>query len=237
MTPRLPGIILPVVFPELTCTVATFQELEGAISEEKSFLSQNEHERAGAYHFEEDRQRFILSRAFLRLFLAQQLNPKATLQSLRKNARELKFTQSLHGKLQLEHQFAEKPLIFSLSRSHNLTAICCGWNIPVGIDVESFTQQRHMSAAFIEDTFSPHEQAQIHASACPSLSALQLWTRKEAIGKADGRNLDIAWPLIETQLEQIEPISLPRALGRVSTWAVQTLIIGDEVISAAYKRC
>jgi 4'-phosphopantetheinyl transferase len=123
-----------------------------------------------------------------------------------------------------------------LSRSSNATAVCLGWNTAVGVDVESLEQRVHMTPALLEYAFSPNERRALGNRHSREEDALKLWTRKEAILKADGRGLRLAPAQIETQLIDCRPTCLPVGLGALDDWGVYTRSSGTEVVSIAVRR-
>jgi len=86
---------------------------------------------------------------------------------------------------------------FNFSHSGNV-ALCVLSNRPVGADVEV---PRKITPSLISYTMNDSEQAQINASADPTMQFLYFWTRKEALLKltAKGISNDMKQVLAETE--------------------------------------
>ena len=112
-------------------------------------LSMDEQERASRFHFDQDRQRFILCRAWLRCILGEHLAmpPHA-----------VAFRLGSHGK-----PAVDGPWQFNLSHS-GMWALCAvARGLPVGVDIEMF---REMADAeeLAERFFTPDEARMVHAA-------------------------------------------------------------------------
>lgn len=77
---------------------------------------------------------------------------------------------------------------FNISHSGNITVCAISSGVRVGIDVE---QIKDVPINEFNNEFSALELANIRQSADPLSAFYSLWTRKEAIIKADGRGLNI----------------------------------------------
>lgn len=219
----------------VSCYVARFDALQSVIQSAEQLLSESELEKQAGYAYAEDRTRYGLSHAFLRLLLAQALFPEASGQMLRMKAQDVRLATTPFGKPILD-QSMNLNLTFSLSRSRHETAIGLGRNVALGVDVESLEQRDHMTPALLEYAFSPVERRQLADSDSPEEDALKLWTRKEAILKADGRGLRLAPLDIVTTLTDGVPTALPEVLGDLCAWGVFTESSGTEVFSVARRR-
>ena len=220
---------------EVSCYVARFDELTKALSNVEQLLSANEQQRQRTYEHIADGEHYALSHAFLRLLIAQTLFVTLNAHELAAPARSLCFDVTEFGKPALQ-QSHNPHLMFSLSRSRYATAICLGWNTTLGIDVESLDQRKHMTPALLDYAFSTIERRNVAACESPEEDALKLWTRKEAIMKADGRGLRLSPAQIETTLEAEVPLALPEVLGDPSAWGINTRLSGTEVVSVAIRR-
>ena len=134
-------------------------------------LSMDEQERASRFHFDQDRQRFILCRAWLRCILGEHLAmpPHA-----------VAFRLGSHGK-----PAVDGPWQFNLSHS-GMWALCAvARGLPVGVDIEMF---REMADAeeLAERFFTPSEARMVHAANPREHGFFTVWTRKEAFVKAVG---------------------------------------------------
>jgi len=151
-----------------------------ARSELVDVLSPDEQRRADLFHFDADRERYILTRGTLRLLLARYL---------RANPAELRFSYGERGKPALVDP-ALRPLAFNVSHTRAMTILAFAWNRNLGVDVEA-----NKASVRVEDIaqrfFSPQE-VQALLSLPPSDRAagfLDCWTRKEAFIKANGEGL------------------------------------------------
>jgi 4'-phosphopantetheinyl transferase len=219
----------------LRCYVASFDALAESLTEPFSLLSAQELERMNFFAFEKKRQDYAFAHAFLRIVLAQALFPHENSDTLSEQARSLRFVEGEFGKPYIEGETHES-FSFSLSRSSAVTAIAFGWNASIGVDVESIEQSEHMTGTFLTYAFSENEQAHINSRSSGKEDALQLWTRKEAILKADGLGLGVAPAMVETALDRARPTALPSRLGSLDDWAVYTHASTSEFVSVATRR-
>ncbi len=143
-------------------------------------LSDDERARAGRFHFERDRVRYIAGRAQLRMLLADYLDAAPA---------ELVFR---YGDNQKPSLAVPGPQ-FNLSHSGALALYAVTAHVEVGIDVElhdpEFAGQR-----IPERFFSPDEVHALRALPAQQQARgfLELWTRKEAFIKARGDGLSLA---------------------------------------------
>jgi 4'-phosphopantetheinyl transferase len=163
-------------------------------------LSSDEQDRAGRFHFERDRNRFIAGRGILREILGSYLETTPS---------QLQFIYNPQGKPALT-SFPERPLLhFNLTRSQDLALIAVTRACAVGIDVEwihPINDAENIAARF----FSPREAAELAAIPNGQREAAfyNLWTRKEAFLKATGEG-------ITEKLGQIEVSFLPEQPAQI----------------------
>jgi len=142
-----------------------------------ALLDARERERAERFIHDRDRHRFVAAHAGLRLVLAAETGrpPSA-----------LRFVLEPQGKPRLDRP----SLSFNLSHSGPLAVVATCRGSAVGIDVEMAGRMRDLDglAAMV---MTPREQADFAALSIDRRQAafLRLWTRKEALLKADGRGL------------------------------------------------
>ncbi len=157
-------------------------------------LSPNERQRAAKFHFDKDRNRYIVSHASLRGILAGYLQ---------RAPEELSFSVNEYGKPFL----ADHELEFNLSHSgdYALIAVTRGRNI--GIDVEQILAEVEIEE-LARRNFSPREVTEL--TALPPEQRLNgffnCWTRKEAYIKAQGLGLSL--PLDSFDVSLGEPALL-----------------------------
>jgi 4'-phosphopantetheinyl transferase len=146
-----------------------------------SLLSAEELTRTRALLSPTDRRRFLVSRGQLRLLLGRYLGmaPSA-----------VRLTRLPSGKPIVTSSVGHAPLQFSLSHSGEQVLYAVTRTGEVGADVQRFRTDvdwRGLASRF----FAPAEAIRLHsgerASGPPGF--YRLWTRKEAMAKADGRSL------------------------------------------------
>lgn len=86
--------------------------------------------------------------------------------------------------------FSSSPSIdYNISHSGKIVVCCFTKNSSIGIDVE---QIRPVTRDIYQEYFQPDEWQFIDKSDCPEQSFFNLWVRKEALIKADGRGMEIS---------------------------------------------
>lgn len=146
-------------------------------------LSASERERAGRFHFDRDRIRFLRRREFLRGVLARYSGVAAD---------RLRFGRNEYGKPYLcGPDSKERVLNFSTSHSDGLAVVCLAHSRPVGIDIES-----ESGTALGQDApscvLTPGEADVVSrlSQTIPDVF-LRFWTCKEALLKAIGTGLSV----------------------------------------------
>jgi len=162
----------------------------------RSLLSASELARAERLKSLLERRRFLARCAFVRHVLGNLTGvaPAA-----------LEFHEGTHGKPRLACSVAANgrpaALGFNLSHSDNVLALAVAFGREVGIDVE--VVQPGVDVLAIADAhFTAEESAwlrALRASEC-SLAFYRLWTRKEALAKADGRGIG-SLPAVESRAD------------------------------------
>lgn len=147
-------------------------------------LTVAEQKRANAFHFADDRQRYILSQGMLRTLLGQYLLQNPTEITFLRNERDKPF-------------IANSNLQFSVAHSGDNVAVAIA-HTPIGIDIEQ-QQIAHIDWQLISQTyFSASEQILLAQDPQPQSLFALLWTRKEAILKATGAGLNEDMRYLET---------------------------------------
>lgn len=193
-------------------------------------LSADEQQRAALFHFQKDREHFIVARGLLREILSRYLNQKPD---------DISFYYNQHGKPEL-HTHGQEPLHFNISHSHGL-ALCAVTSCPIGVDIERIrTDFPHSEIA--EKFFSPHENAVLRSlpSNLQPKAFFTCWTRKEAYIKATGKGLSIPLNQFEVSLLPGEPavlLSIQSDIEAASHWLLQDLNPSPNYVAAlAIKR-
>jgi 4'-phosphopantetheinyl transferase len=141
-----------------------------------SFLHRDELVRAERYHKVSDQQRFIITRAVLRILLGRYANQIPY---------EISFSNGVNKKPVFANELGIQYNV-SHSKSWALIAIATA---EVGIDVEKI-DRRFAFQDVLQHSFSLHEKNIIQNSEASRDLFYQSWTRKEALVKATARGID-----------------------------------------------
>jgi 4'-phosphopantetheinyl transferase len=163
-------------------------------------LSPDEQERARRFHFDHDRERFILAHEALRRILAQYLDilPMA-----------IEFGYGEQGKPNLEPLSTPSGLSFNLSHSGDWSLIAIAVSRDIGVDVEQLRPnidleriaRRFFSSSEVNALFALAPELRLEAF-------YRCWTRKEAYIKARGGGLSIPLGSLDVALEPNKPAAL-----------------------------
>jgi 4'-phosphopantetheinyl transferase len=145
----------------------------------QQLLSEDERQRAARFHFEKNRNEYILSRASLRQFLGTYLAIPP---------QEVRFAYTPHGKPFLADP--SQQIAFNISHTDGQAAFAFARAHAVGVDVEAF-RARIKPDEIAERFFSPSERQALREFAPAERHAAfyRCWTRKEAYIKARGEGL------------------------------------------------
>lgn len=143
-------------------------------------LSAEERARAARFRFSVDRERYIVAHAKLRAILGGYLGLDAAAVRLRSGR---------HGKPELDSEERSR-LRFNLAHSGNIGLCAVAWDREVGVDVEREDAGRDYPRV-AERCFSPEEVERLRRLDGDQARAafLRLWTRQEALLKAQGLGL------------------------------------------------
>jgi 4'-phosphopantetheinyl transferase len=146
-------------------------------------LSADESTRAARFHFSRDRQRFVASRALLRIILAGYLATDAS---------SLSFSYSKNGKPALGPAHAGSDLTFNVSHSGGIALFAFTRQREIGVDVEQVRGDFDVEA-IARRFFSAREQKQLAdlQNEKKFEAFFRCWTRKEAYIKATGEGLSL----------------------------------------------
>ena len=148
----------------------------------QSVLSSDEALRYARFHFDKDRQQFLLTRALIRDVLARYVGTEPS---------ALVFTQNEYGKPVLAEPITCS-VAFSLSHTQGLSVCAVAWNRMIGVDVERL-DRTNCHPEIATRFFAPTEAAYLGRLEGEQrrLEFLRLWTLKEAFVKARGKGLSI----------------------------------------------
>lgn len=150
----------------------------------QKLLSSDESNRAERFHFPADRQRFVASRALLRLILAGYLGT---------DPKRLIFSYSKQEKPSLAADDASGGITFNVSHSAEIALFAFTRRREIGVDVEEIRCDFEVET-IANRFFSAKEKEQL--AALPNDKKFEAffrcWTRKEAYIKATGDGLSLA---------------------------------------------
>jgi 4'-phosphopantetheinyl transferase len=157
-------------------------------------LSIEEKTRAARFHSSPDRQRYTVSRAWLRIILGGYLSV---------DPRQLHFTYSSQEKPSLARPYLDSGITFNLSHSGGVTLVALTRNRAVGVDVEQIRRNSDVEG-IARRFFSPLEQGQLAALPAEEKvpAFFRCWTRKEAYIKATGDGLSLPLDQFDVSLEK-----------------------------------
>ena len=166
----------------------------------QELLSSDEITRAAQFHFADDRQRFVASRAWLRTILAALLVAEPS---------ELNFSYSKNQKPFLGSAYAESGISFNVSHSGGIGLYAFARRREIGVDVEQI--RRDFDVESIADRFFSASERE-NLSALPESEKVdaffRCWTRKEAYIKAIGEGLSLPLSQFDVSLEALETNAL-----------------------------
>jgi len=181
-------------------------------------LSPDERLRAERFHFEEDRNHFIISRGILRTILGRYLSVEPD---------KLQFCYGKHGKPALADMSGKGRICFNSSRSDGLALYAFARDREIGIDIEHICDIPEMDQ-IVERFFSITESKVFHSlpESRKKEAFFNCWTRKEAFIKASGDGLYQPLDKFDVLLKPNEPSKLDGIRGdskRAFRWSVQDL--------------
>jgi 4'-phosphopantetheinyl transferase len=160
-----------------------------------SLLSEEEQIHAKRLKSSQVRDHFTMGRACLRILLGniQKVDP-----------RNVTIRTAIHGKPETP-LLGEHTIFFNLAHSRDTILIALGRQGSVGIDVEYVDRDTDIMEV-AEANFTKQESGSLAAIADPELrrrTFFHYWTRKEAVGKADGRGLLLPLASFDVSLESM----------------------------------
>jgi 4'-phosphopantetheinyl transferase len=190
-------------------------------------LSVDEQARAARFHFERDRQHFIVARGCLRTILARYLEIAP---------RNIQFSYTSYGKPELSSPPQAQPLNFNLAHSGGFALYALTELGEIGVDLE------HVRPEFAGDDiarrfFSSDEVArltELHANVRHE-AFFNCWTRKEAFIKAKGIGLSLPLDQFDVTLAPGEPATLLRTRwdeNEAGRWSLKAIDVGPGYVAA-----
>jgi 4'-phosphopantetheinyl transferase len=214
-------------------------QLSSPLEQWTKALSAHEQLKAERFHFERDRNRFIICRGILRIILGNYLGIEP---------HRLRLEYGSQGKPVLIDEFNNSTLSFNLSHSRGMALYAFTSNRRVGVDIEH-TRNIGEIKQIAERFFSPQENAVLNC--LPRNKRMEAfyncWTRKEAYLKAFGCGLTQPLHQVNVSLAPGEPARLLSIGGdsqEASRWAIRELRPASGYIAALvveghawYLRC
>jgi len=181
-------------------------------------LDQDERARAGRFHFEKHRRRFVLGRGFLRVLLGRYLGLAPD---------QVRFVYGPYGKPALADEHNTGRLCFNTSHSHELAVYAFVQENEIGVDVE-YIKTDFASEDIARHFFSADEVEALMAIAEKERAAafFRCWTRKEAYIKAIGSGLSHPLAEFDVSFAANEPAALlrdRRDTNATSRWSMFNL--------------
>ena len=190
----------------------------------KPLLAPDEAARADRFHFDKDRNHYVVARAILRKLLAAYLGTPA---------HEVQLAYAEKGKPSL----AEKGLLnFNLAHSHGKAIYAFASGRKLGIDLE-FIREEFAGEDIAERFFSLAEIASLRSvpADLTKQAFFNCWTRKEAYIKARGEGLSMPLDVFDVSLEPGEPAVFLRnhkEPREASRWSMQALTVPEGYVAA-----
>lgn len=190
-------------------------------------LSSDEQVRADRFHFQRDREHFIVSRGLLRTILGRYLGMEPS---------RLQFCYGRQGKPALESEPGRNAVSFNISHSAGIALFAFTRGRRIGVDIERI--RNHLADGMVaERFFSPREVAVLRGlpEALQPEAFFNCWTRKEAYIKARGDGLFLLLDSFDVSLAPGEPAVLLSTKGdphEASRWSLQKLDPGADYVAA-----
>jgi 4'-phosphopantetheinyl transferase len=198
-----------------------------ALDRLRTFLADDERQRAGRFYFEKDRRHFIAGRGALRCLVAGYLV---------RHPSEVRFEYTNYGKPLLAGRPGAAELRFNLSHSHGLALLAVTRGRDVGVDLERIRENLD-GEQLAERFFSPREVAVLRSLPLELRreAFFQCWTRKEAYIKANGKGLSLPLDQFDVTLRPGEPAALLATHYEPSEahrWSMHGLMPGEGFVGA-----
>lgn len=179
-------------------------------------LDTGERERAARFHFEHDRNRFIVAHGALRIILSRYLNVTPV---------RLRFGFNAYGKPSLDDEAGASKIRFNMSHSGGLALYAVAFEREIGVDVE-YMRADLAGKEIAERFFSRRETEALNTLAPEVLTEafFNCWTRKEAYIKARGEGLSHPLHAFSVSLVPGEPAALLSVEGDAQELARWTLV-------------
>jgi 4'-phosphopantetheinyl transferase len=158
----------------------------------KMMLSSEERERAARFHFQEDRESYLVAHSLTRGVLAELTRTKPA---------ELTFELGSHGRPELVQPEQPGRLRFNLSHTRGMVACAVTLEHDIGVDVERIERRVEIDS-LARNVFSEAEREALDRlePTAKRRRFFELWTLKEAYIKAVGKGLSLPLRAITLEL-------------------------------------
>ncbi len=185
-------------------------------------LSTDEQQRASRFHFQRDRNHFVLARGILRTILSRYLNVSPD---------QIVFSFSEYGKPALSLEMDDRTLRFNVTHSHDIALYAVTRGREIGIDIE-LVREDFASLEIAEHFFSPTEVSMLYSlpHASRAKAFFDCWTRKEAYIKARGEGLSYPLHKFTVSLDPQSPtglLSVDDDPSQAARWTLVELLAGQ----------
>ncbi len=194
----------------------------------QQLLSDDERARGERFHFESDRQHFVVARGSLRTLLARYLETAPA---------DIQFTYAAQGKPGLPTPFSRgQPLHFNLAHSGSFALYAFTDVGEIGVDLEQIRPEL-TGDDIARRFFSESEVARLTRlpAEVRHEAFFNCWTRKEAFIKAKGIGLSLALDQFDVTLAPDEPPALLRTgwdENEASRWSIKGINVGPGYVGA-----
>ena len=169
----------------------------------RRLLSEVEIQRANRFHFEKDKNDFMVARSATRKILSQYLNT---------DPQELTFSYTARGKPEFAPGFPGASIKFNLSHSRGFALLAVAQSLCVGIDIQFIDPE--LSVDGIATRFFSRTEINTLRTLSPiekTKAFFDCWTRKEAYIKALGEGLSLQLDSFDVAFGPGVPAALLRA--------------------------
>ncbi|HEU5381515.1 MAG TPA: 4'-phosphopantetheinyl transferase superfamily protein [Ktedonobacteraceae bacterium] len=197
---NVPGDHMELTDQEVHVWKISLQQSPDDINLLKHLLTPEEIAHAERWSFEEDQNRFIVSRGTLRRLLGFYLDIDPS---------QVRLAITPYGKPILDSSQHNQMVHFSDSHAKELIIYAFTRKRLIGVDIE-FMHKDFDYEAIAQHHFSQYESATLHGlpdEAKPQ-GFFNGWTRKEAYTKATGRGVSLIWSTFDVSLRPGEPATL-----------------------------
>ena len=175
------------------------------------------------------RREFLVARGALRRILASALGIDPLLLPIREGA---------HGKPRLGSDRL-LPIGFNVSHSGDRFVVALALGMEPGVDIERIRARRDL-VGLARWSFSPAEQEEVVAAPEPMDAFYRVWSRKEAVIKADGRGISIGLDRFDVSAGEPAALLHARWDGAVpdeaARWSLRSLDAGPGYAAAVAVR-